>query len=154
MTVYDQIKTEFEKQFKSMVFYGESVYKKEQEDFQVYVTVEDPPRACSVNDGYELTCFYFKEAAAANPDGGFGYDNTALRKVQCKMAVNSKSILSEAICAGILNSIPGCEYLSTDFTSESIAQGLFGIPDQNYQTSFFSISFAVTETLICVPCQK
>ena len=144
--------TDFDKGEK-LHYYGEAVLNSIREEGLRYVTIEKQPRACSVNDNYAVAAFFTRENAAGLNDGGTGRAGTFLRTVDCVLAVNSKNIISEAQIASIINEIPELEYLNTDFNAESVSASFFGLEDQNFQTSFFTIRFRATEKMVCVPCE-
>jgi hypothetical protein len=132
--------------------YGNAVFKNTKDDFVRYVTESDSPVACSVNDAFDVVCFYTRDNADQTPDSGSGRAGSYLRTVDCTLACNAKRQVVEMQLASIINSLQNMAYISTNFDSKSVASQYFGIEDQNYQTSFFSIRFRVTERLPCPPC--
>jgi hypothetical protein len=135
------------------LFYGEATESLLENSGANYVTL-DGSRYCSVDDGYEVVYFVARQSANPTTEKGGGRANVLSRSVSFKLLGNSKKFGAEMVFANILNATTGVAYEGSSFDSKNIATTYFGLVDYDFETSFFSVDFKVTEKITCLPCGK
>jgi hypothetical protein len=133
---------------KLMLNYGEAVESIVEGSAGNYVT-KDGQTYCAVDDTYPIVCFFVRESASVEAAPAGGRANSLLRSVSFKMAVNSKFENAEFAIASIINRTKGIKYEGTDFNSKAIANQFFGLPERNFETYFFTVTFSITEKISC-----
>lgn len=135
----------------SVLNYGEAVEAVVPADAGNYVTA-DGQRFCSVNDNYDLVCFFIRQSARPNTQPGGGRSHIINRDVQFRLVVNSKVVGLEAVMAGALNNVSRVTLGNSSFSNRENARTYFGINERQTQTQFFTIDFTMLERIDCREC--
>lgn len=128
--------------------YGEAVESIIEGSAGNYVTL-DGTTYCAVNDTYPMVLFLVRESASVEATPAGGRAGSLLRRVNFKLVANSKFDNGEFGLSSIINRTKGITYAGTDFNSKAVANQYFGLPERNFETSFFTIDFQVTERISC-----
>lgn len=131
--------------------YGEAVEAVTPTDAGNYVTA-DGQRFCSVNDNFDLVCFFIRQSARPNTQPGGGRSHIINRDVQFRLVVNSKVAGMEAVMAAALNNVSRVTLGNSSFSNRENARTYFGINERQTQTQFFTIDFTMLERIDCREC--
>jgi hypothetical protein len=131
--------------------YGEAVKSLSEGVAANYITV-DNYQNCSVDDSYPATIFYVRNSASPTNESGQGMRKVINRTVEFTLVCNSERILDEYRIAAALNLLPLVTYNGSNYDQDTIAKNYFGIDQRNTISSFFTISFTVTERIECKVC--
>lgn len=131
--------------------YGEAVEAVTPTDAGNYVT-EDGQRFCSVNDNFDIVCFFIRQSARPNTQPGGGRNYIINRDIQFRLVVNSKVAGMEAVMAAALNNVARVTLGNSSFSNRENARTYFGINERQTQTQFFTIDFTMLERIDCREC--
>jgi len=131
--------------------YGEAVEAVTPTDAGNYVTA-DGQRFCSVNDNFDLVCFFIRQSARPNTQPGGGRSHIINRDIQFRLVVNSKVAGMEAVMAAALNNVARVTLGNSSFSNRENARTYFGINERQTQTQFFTIDFTMLERIDCREC--
>lgn len=128
--------------------YGEAVESILENSGANYVTI-DGSQYCAIDDTYNLVIFLVRESASVEATPAGGRASSLLRTVNFKLVANSKISSTEFALTTLINRTKGITYQGTGYDSKAIARQYFGIQEHNFETSFFTIDFQVTERISC-----
>jgi hypothetical protein len=131
--------------------YGEAVEAVTPSDAGNYVTA-DGQRFCSVNDNFDIVCFFIRQSARPNTQPGGGRSHIINRDIQFRLVVNSKVAGMEAVMAASLNNVARVTLGNSSFSNRENARTFFGINERQTQTQFFTIDFTMLERIDCREC--
>lgn len=131
--------------------YGEATESLIADQAGNFISIKDKV-FCSVDDSYDVVLFFVRQNANPNPELAGGRRNVLSRTVSFKLIVNAKDPGQEFAISTLLNTISHAAYDGSDFDSKAIALQYFGLPERNFETSFFTIDLNVVEKITCQPC--
>jgi hypothetical protein len=128
--------------------YGEAVESILENAGANYVTI-DGSQYCAIDDTSSMVVFLVRESASVEATPAGGRASSLLRTVSFKLIANSKLRSAEFALTTLINRTKGITYQGTGYDSKAIARQYFGITEHNFETSFFTIDFQVTEKISC-----
>jgi hypothetical protein len=131
--------------------YGEAVEAVAPGDSANYVT-SDGQKFCSVNDHFDLVCFFIKLSARPINQPGGGRSHIINREVQFRLVVNSILPGMESVLAVALNKASLVTLGNSNYGNREVARTYFGLTERQPQVQFFTIDFSLTERVDCKIC--
>lgn len=131
--------------------YGEATESLQVDNAGNYISIADN-QFCSVDDAYDVVLFMVRQSASTNPEPAGGRKGVLTRNVSFKIVVNAKHPGEEFAISTLVNTISHMTYNGSDFDSKAVALQYFGLPERNFETSFFTIDVDVMEKITCQPC--
>ena len=135
----------------SLKNYGEATESLQENSAGNYISIADKV-FCSVDDAYDVVLFFVRQNATANTQPAGGRKNVLTRNVSFKLVVNSKHPGAEFAIATLVNTISHMTYGGSDYDSKAVALQYFGLPERNFETTFFTVDIDVVEKITCQPC--
>jgi hypothetical protein len=131
--------------------YGEAIKSLNPNQAANYITVDNSEQ-CAIDDTYAHTLFYVRESADVLAVAGGGNNQKLTRSVTYRLVANTKHLKDEYSVISIINAIPKLTYNGSNYDQDGIAISYYGIAQRNTDSSFFTVSFSVLETIYCKKC--